>query len=173
MNNHIQLASAFAEMVHAKQTYGGHPYTFHLDAVEQVYADAGMVDVEDVLIAKLHDSIEDIASELRVMAVKFIHENFPKHVFDTVWAMTGIGENRKERNANYYVKIGMYPRSADYKVGDRIANMEHSRRDSPKLFQMYQKEDAAFMAEHAGFRQNVLIHAKNEILIARYNDLIG
>lgn len=169
---HLSLARAFAEMVHAKHTYADGPYTNHLDEVEQILADAGMGTVRDRIIARLHDSIEDVDPLLTKMAQDFIFTNFGFSIYGVVWALSGFGHNRKARNQHAYEKIARYPEAADYKVADRIANFGAAIRgmitDERKLKKanMYAKEDAIF-------RDNVVIHASNEKLIERYNALIG
>lgn len=168
----LKLARAFAEMVHAKHTYADGPYTDHLDEVEEVLADAGMGTARDRIIARLHDSIEDVDPLLTKMAQDFIFTNFGYSVYGAVWALSGFGHNRKARNAHAYEKIARYPEAADYKVADRIANFGAAIRgaaigDERKIKKalMYAKEDAIF-------RENVVHHASNTTLIERYEGLI-
>ena len=169
----LDLAKAFARTVHANQPYGKCPEgkkksyeDGHLRVIVQILAEAGLTSEDDQIIAYLHDSIEDIDPALRILAHDFVRDQFSDHVYQVVWAVTGIGANRAERNAFYYMKMAIYPEAANYKVADRVANMENAKRDRhvPKcerLLAMYRKEDKSF-------RENVLRYATNKHLIARY-----
>lgn len=166
----LQLARAFAEMVHAKHTYADGPYTDHLDEVEEILADAGMGTVRDRIIARLHDSIEDIDPLLTDMARNFVFQNFGHSVFSTVWALSGFGHNRKARNQHAYEKIARYPEAADYKVADRIANFGAAIRGAPASEKKLGKAKM-YMKEFDTFDENVVALASNEALKARYRAL--
>lgn len=151
----------FVNSVHKDHTYGeGRPYTYHLNMVKNILADAGMSDDDDVEIAMCHDTIEDIHPDDREDAKQFLKENTSNHVYKTVWALTGIGEYREARNRDAYSKIAAYPSAANYKVADRIANMETSKVERPKLYKRY-------LEELSGFIDNVVVFASNEYLVAR------
>jgi hypothetical protein len=157
----IALARAFAAMVHAKHTYDGEPYMdSHLQDVTEIGVWAGMNSEDDLIRMILHDTVEDIDKLLVDMARTFIFTNFGNSNFQVVWALSGFGHNRKARNAHAYAKIANYPKAANYKVIDRIANWEKgiSTQNISKA-SMYYKEDEAF-------RENVLRYATNEKLIS-------
>jgi (p)ppGpp synthase/HD superfamily hydrolase len=170
----LELAKQIARTIHADQPYGkdsdGNKMSYengHLLPIIEIGADAGMDSEEDQIIFWLHDSVEDAQEALRRMFYEMIQDQFSEHVSQTVWAMTGLGENRKARNAFMYSKMSIYPRAADYKVVDRLRNMENSKANrhasKPKrLFDLYMSEDEAF-------RKNVLSRATNQYLIDRYN----
>ena len=167
----LQLARAFAELVHAKHTYADGPYTDHLDAVEQVYADAGMNQTRDRIIARLHDSVEDIDEVLRKMAQDFVFTNFGQSIYAVVWALSGFGHNRKSRNQHAYEKIARYPEAANYKVGDRIANFEAAIAGAATGSAFKLKKAAMYYKEFETFDSNVVHFASNRKLVTRYRAL--
>ena len=129
----------FAARKHANQRYGDQPYTVHLAAVREVLRDMGVLDNEPLAIAAwLHDTIEDTETTREE-----IEEHFGEEVVSLVWAVTGVGKNRKERNTNAYEKIRAYPLAATLKLADRIANVEASAHVPDKLA-MYRKEWPSF-----------------------------
>lgn len=152
---------AFVHEVHKDHTYGDKPYTHHLNAVELVLADAGMTSEDDRIIAQSHDSIEDATEDQRPAVIDFHRTHMSAHAFAVVWALSGIGPNRKARNADAYAKIAAYPEAANYKVADRIANMESAAVWQPRLYAMYLKESEAFY-------ENVVKLATNQALVERY-----
>lgn len=132
-------AYSFAAEKHAQQRYGNAPYTVHLEAVRAVLRDVGFDDAHPLAIAAwLHDTIEDTETTRdEVLA------HFGVEVADLVWAVTGVGQNRKERNAHAYAKIRATPNAATLKLADRIANVEASVNVPDKLA-MYRKEWPGF-----------------------------
>jgi (p)ppGpp synthase/HD superfamily hydrolase len=166
----LALARAFAELVHAKHTYADGPYTDHLDEVEQILADAGMGTERDRIIARLHDSIEDIDEMLRKMAQDFVFTNFGHSIYSTVWALSGFGHNRKARNQHAYEKIARYPEAANYKVADRIANFGAAVRGAATSEKKLSKAKM-YLKEFYAFNDNVVAYATNEKLIERYRAL--
>lgn len=69
----------------------------------------------------LHDALED--TQLTYGALS---NQLGKRVADLVWAVTGEGSDRKERNGSIYRKIMQNPEAATLKLADRIANVEAS-----------------------------------------------
>lgn len=136
-------ARRFAEERHAGQRYGEHPYSVHLAAVRAVLADFGHGGALGVA-AWLHDTVEDTATTREEIA-----ERFGAEVAALVWAVTGVGRSRKDRNASAYEKIRRTPGAAILKLADRIANVEASRSRLDKL-RMYQQEAADFERALAG-----------------------
>ena len=134
-------ARAFAEAAHREQRYGDGPYVTHLAAVRAVLADFGYDGALGVA-AWLHDTIEDTGVTRDDVAQRFGEE-----VASLVWAVTGIGANRKARNASAYEKIRATPRAAILKLADRIANVEASREVPGKL--------AMYRAEWPSFREGL------------------
>ncbi len=136
-------ARAFAIEKHAAQKYGDLPYEVHLSAVREVlrsFDHAGPLAVA----AWLHDVVEDTATTKEEVSARFGDE-----VATLVVAVTGVGPNRKERNASAYAKIRATPAAAILKLADRIANVEASRTRPDKLA-MYREEWPSFEGALAG-----------------------
>lgn len=130
-------ARNFAQQHHANQQYGNQPYITHLEQVRAVLTDVDY-DSPFGVAAWLHDTIEDTGVTREQIATRFGNE-----VAALVWAVTGEGATRHERNESAYVKIRAYPPAAILKLADRIANVEASRTRPDKL-QMYQHEHTTF-----------------------------
>lgn len=145
----ITRARDFALRHHGAQTYGpGLPYATHLRDVEAViaasYRGGGLVLIALRAVAWLHDVIEDT----HVTCADLIVE-FNPALADIVWSVTGVGNNRRERNASIYAKLRAAggPLEVSLKVADRIANLEACYRyDQPKLVEMYLRERDEFRA---------------------------
>jgi (p)ppGpp synthase/HD superfamily hydrolase len=136
-------ARRFAEERHAGQRYGEQPYSVHLAAVRAVLASFGYAGDLGVA-AWLHDVVEDTATTREEIAVEF-----GAGVAALVWAVTGVGKSRKERNEAAYEKIRSHPPAAILKLADRIANVEASRQRPDKL-RMYRREWPGFERALAG-----------------------
>jgi (p)ppGpp synthase/HD superfamily hydrolase len=131
-------ARDFSLYAHGKQTYGGHPFIVHLDAVAAVLREAGFSGpIMDA--AYLHDSLEDSP-----VTMEEIETFFGQEVGELVWAVTGVGETRKERNASIYQKLAACKSARDLKAADRIANLE--AQGSGNLRATYVREHEEFLA---------------------------
>ncbi|MGS2809882.1 HD domain-containing protein [Nocardia sp. MW-W600-9] len=135
-------ARAFALESHRDQRYGEHPYITHLAAVRAVLDDFGY-DGAVGTAAWLHDVIEDTP-----VTAEEVESRFGREVLDLVWAVTGIGPDRKARNLNAYTKIAAHPPAVILKLADRTANAEASPPDSSWMG-MYRTEHPTFKA-HLG-----------------------
>ena len=133
-------AAAFAVQAHGRQMYGTLPYSVHLDAVRRVFLDSG-IGGPLAVAAWLHDTIEDTRTTSENIRVLFGDE-----VAGLVWAVTGTGQNRRERIADAHAKIVAHPTAALLKLADRIANVEHCKTDGGPLFKMYRSEQPEFAA---------------------------
>lgn len=130
----------FATERHAGQTYGdGAPYTEHLAAVELVLASFGYHSPFWVACAWLHDVLEDTATTRQEIVTKFGCE-----VANTVYAVSGFGANRRERNSCIYAKIVLDRRATILKLADRIANVEACAAVNHRLGPMYLRERGEF-----------------------------
>jgi (p)ppGpp synthase/HD superfamily hydrolase len=147
----VKGAEEFARQRHGEQLYdsrGTEDLLYadtHLAAVVEVLK---QFEVHPIFIAAgcLHDVIEDTPTTR-----EDISRNFGEQVASLVWACTGIGKNRRERNASIYEKISRHHDAAIVKVADRIANVEASDPESGHR-QMYLKERDRFsemVAVHA------------------------
>ena len=134
------LAQKIATEAHGDQKYGEKPYTDHLAAVRLVLQDFGYEDEDDICVAAwLHDTLEDTKYTAEEMEC-----SFGPQVTKLVWAVTGIGKTRKERNADAYAKLQQHPAAIPLKLADRISNAENSARDNPRLLAMYRSEYPEF-----------------------------
>ncbi|MFE1596807.1 HD domain-containing protein [Nocardia sp. NPDC058705] len=136
-------AREFAIAAHGDQRYGDHPYATHLAAVRGVLDDFGY-DGELAQAAWLHDVIEDTP-----VTAEDVEARFGRAVLDLVWAVTGIGPDRKARNQNAYDKIAAHPRAVILKLADRTANAEASPPASSWMG-MYRTEHPTFKAHLGG-----------------------
>ena len=141
-------AADFAALKHRRQRRKdaeASPYINHPLALARVLKlEAGVEDVDVLAAAILHDTVEDTPTTREEIEVRFGAD-----VASLVWAVTGVGKNRKERNANAYEKIRAYPLAATLKLADRIANVEASANVPDKLA-MYRKEWPSFRDALAG-----------------------
>ncbi|GGK61266.1 HD domain-containing protein [Nocardia camponoti] len=135
-------AREFAIAAHGDQRYGQYPYQHHLKAVRGVLADFGYAGAHGAA-AWLHDVIEDTP-----VTYEEVESRFGREVVDLVWAVTGVGPDRKARVLDAYTKIVAYPPAVILKLADRTANAEASPPDSAWMG-MYRTEHASFKA-HLG-----------------------
>ena len=133
---------AFALEAHGDQQYGDKPYGHHLAAAVQVLEDFDRETNTLVTAAWLHDVLEDTS----VTKGDIIHA-FGADVAEIVWACTGVGDTRRERNRAIYGKIATCPQAAFVKMADRIANVEQAERGS--------KHHALYRAEAEEFYEGV------------------
>ena len=126
---------------HGDQKYGKLPYWRHLQDVEEVLADYGFTSVEYQAAAWLHDTVEDTAT-----SIDDIFNHFGPEVSKLVWAVTGVGHNRKTRQASILKKLHNTKAACPLKLADRIANLESAIKEgnSSGKFAMYHKENEAF-----------------------------
>ncbi len=133
-------ARDFAVRAHGDQKYGTKPYVVHLSAVCNVLAEFGFSG--DLMVAGwLHDVLEDTETSADKLKLAF-----GSTVTKLVWAVTGVGKNRKERNECAYGRIEEHPRAVILKLADRIANAEACAKTRDHRLEMYQKEYAGFKA---------------------------
>ncbi|AFO71668.1 metal-dependent phosphohydrolase [Caulobacter virus Karma] len=141
----------FAIAAHGDQQYAGQPYLYHLQKVERILDDYGFLGFTWTAAAKLHDVIEDTHLDMTPeQRLEMIKEKFGEDVAALVWAVSGIGPNRKARNEDIYRKLGEHPKACILKLADRIANVEASIKDPATgqpnipMARMYLKERARF-----------------------------
>lgn len=170
-------AHRFATERHADQAYGSRLHTHHLAAVDRILVETGCADgpmgPHWRAAAWLHDVVEDTETPIDVVRGKF---GF--FVAGLVWAVTGVGENRKARNADIYAKLKAFPMACILKAADRVANIEDAIEiSSTKYLGMYVKESETFMdalAPYADEIPNALmqrLHRANLRATARLNSL--
>jgi (p)ppGpp synthase/HD superfamily hydrolase len=126
--------------------HGAQPYAdgthvdVHLRAVVEILVSFNFCAQFWIDAGWLHDTDEDTAFKVAQTRLRF-----GDMTADLVWAVTGVGDNRRERNASIYEKIAAFPRAAILKTADRIANLRSSKVHAPSLFRMYQKEASTFV----------------------------
>ena len=131
----------FAIDAHGEQMYGKHPYSVHLSKVAEVLNDFGFSDEKWQAAAWLHDVLEDTQAEGMDVLKKFGLE-----VYQLVYAVTGEGANRREKQASIISKLHFFKEASILKLADRIANLEAAivERNSSGKMAMYYKELPAF-----------------------------
>lgn len=134
MTDEFSKLRDWAIRLHGQQKYGSYDYSYHLD---QVFTLAQNYDLDkDTLLAiYLHDTIEDCGLSKRRIEIQ-TNEN----VAEIVWAVSGFGENRKEKKIDMIDKMYKYPQSINLKMLDRYVNILNSKMNNPKLYEMYIKE---------------------------------
>ena len=156
----IEKAMSFAAHRHAGQMYGQFPYVKHLQDVYELAVKFSLS--ENVKAAAwLHDTLED------TQTFTFeLEEQFGTEIADLVYAVTGYGDNRKQRNADAMRKILENKEAAHLKICDRIANILECERTDKKKLKMYLKE-------HEGFSEIIFSLTNNDLpLLNAYNSLI-
>ena len=142
MNKRVEQARDFAIKWHGDQKYGTEPYVSHLDDVHEV----GLLydtDVDEQCADYLHDVLEDTDCTFEE-----IWSNFGWNVAQLVFLVSDEdGDNRKERKQRTYPKIRSNSGAILLKLRDRIANVERSKQNNPRLFQMYKNEHEEFLTE--------------------------
>lgn len=133
--NKVQEAILLAARSHATQMYGKVPYIHHLAAVVNNLYEYGYDDEDLIAAGWLHDTIEDTSTPLRQVA-----STINQKVADLIWAVTGVGKNRKERMADTMKKITGNRKATILKMADRLANIENCVKNNPPLLEMYRKE---------------------------------
>lgn len=111
-------ARLLALVAHADQKYGDLPYYVHLDEVAAILRGIGSDLVPE---AYLHDVLEDTEVERDDLAAQFGEQTAA-----IVYACTGEGRNRRERNASIEAKLLQLPSAIPVKLADRLANMTRS-----------------------------------------------
>ena len=122
MGDVVHRARALARALHAGQTRKhGTPYVEHPEAVATILADEYPADVDDttLVVALLHDLVEDTAATVRDIAA-----NFGPDVADDVDALTKRGD---EYFAAYAARLGAAtPRARLVKAADRLHNLREA-----------------------------------------------
>lgn len=153
-------AKKFAVKAHEGDTYGeGFPYTKHLNDVYNVLVTFGLFKEQLLVVAWLHDTIEDT-----MVVYEDIEGEFGTMIANLTYLVTDKrGRNRKERQVKTYPELAQDHYARLVKLGDRIANMTMTMHDSQGKFSMYEKEYTYFketlqggMKEEDEFRETEL-----------------
>jgi 8-oxo-dGTP pyrophosphatase MutT (NUDIX family) len=131
----IPRARAFAIVMHADQLYDGRPYIVHLDRVAEIVRAAGGCPWM-IAAAYLHDVLEDTPCTMERLAMVF-----GIRVAGFVYAVTGRGANRAERQQSILMHLAYMPSARLLKLADRVANVEYSvAKGNAQKLAMYRKE---------------------------------
>jgi (p)ppGpp synthase/HD superfamily hydrolase len=151
---------------HGDQRYGDFPYEVHLRAV-CAWLDhvnwRGQIDQDQFIAGALHDLYEDTSTTRDE-----VRERYGERVDNIVWACTGVGKNRKEKQASIVAKLREFPDAVEDKIADRICNMFNCvQTGNHGLLAMYQKEftlyDPVFQqANEMSYRKFVLLSQHKE-----------
>lgn len=133
-------AKAYAAEAHQGDKYGEYPYTKHLNDVHNTLVLAGVRDELSLIVAWLHDTIED--THIRY---EDVFDHFGKRVADVVYLVTDKrGKNRRERHEATYPLIAEDARATVVKWADRASNIMMSQHGRQDRFHMYHKEHKYF-----------------------------
>lgn len=157
----IDLARFKAKQWHRQvnHRYGKKPYSVHLEGVVAVamrFRHCIPADIFDHIIAAcwLHDTIEDTRK-----TYNDVRDMFGEMVANIVYAVSNEkGKSRRERaNQKYYLGI-LKTYGADLvKMFDRVANVEYSKKEKSRMFEMYKKENVSFV-DHFYFNDREYLH---------------
>lgn len=120
-------ARAFAIKWHGTQQYGNEPYVVHLDEVVAILRN---LDAEDwqLCAAYLHDVLEDTDCTPELIA-----EEFGPEVLHWVLTVTGVGTNRKEKQAHIARQLAADTTGAvRLKLADRLASARRVAKENDK-----------------------------------------
>jgi (p)ppGpp synthase/HD superfamily hydrolase len=130
------------------------PYEFHLRMVVQVaekfknLLSVGHIiqpTAQNIILACWgHDLIEDTR-----VSYNDVKEVLGEKAADIIYAVTNEkGKNRKERaNDKYYEGIRNTKGAVFVKLCDRIANVQYSKMTNSRMFELYKKENEAFITQ--------------------------
>lgn len=129
-------AKKFAYKAHDGDSYADFPYTKHLNDVYNVMITFGLFEEILLVVAWLHDTIEDTQ-----VVYEDVHNEFGEKVANLTYLVTDKrGKNRKERQQNTYPELAKDHFARLVKLSDRIANLTMTMHDTQEKFVMYEKE---------------------------------
>lgn len=141
----VPFARQFAIWAHGDQRYGEQRYRAHLVEVVEILDHHGY-DVHYFPLAVITGWLHDVGEDTAVL-IRDIANDFGDRVAELVWACTGVGSNRKERQASIKVKLLADPEAQPPKAADRLANMRSSLREKKRgLVSMYAREFDDFLS---------------------------
>lgn len=133
----LHTVRIFAARRHRFDRWGDQPYSNHLVRVEQVLDEFGYDSYRYAAGAWCHDLIEDTGTTRGE-----VEDLAGIEVADLVWAVTGIGPNRRARNADILRKLAVHPVAWPLKMADRIVNLERTVEDASQCYARMYLEDA-------------------------------
>jgi len=141
-------AREYALSAHGDQQYGDKPYSFHLDAVAGQASAALLGDETFVVVAYLHDVVEDTDTTLADLEAHFGSEV----ALAVSYVTDEPGKNRRERKAATHAKLALVDETTRagrlalvVKLADRVSNVRSCVVDKKAgLLDMYRKEQEVF-----------------------------
>ncbi len=121
--------------LHGDQLYGERPYSVHLHAV-WAYARDFELDIHQQRLAIYHDVLEDCG-----IAKESFAQEHGEDLAEDVWACSGEGSNRVEKQSSIKRKLLLRPSAINIKMLDRCTNM-HASKGNVKKGGMYLREVA-------------------------------
>lgn len=164
MSSNLEKVYQFASEAHASvnHLYDGKPYSYHLLGVGSTANKfIHLIPFEDQDVIHMacsgHDLFEDTRMTYNDFCVKlfdllkddqyyFDNPSKIKEVAEIIYALTNEkGRTRKERaNYKYYQGIKNTKYAVFVKLCDRIANVQYSKAQGSRMFEMYKKEQPMF-----------------------------
>lgn len=163
----VDAALSFAAVAHGSQRYGDRPYTSHLASVMAVTAELGFTSSNHLIVAALHDVLEDTPVTYREL-----EQRFGRDVAQAVKQLT------RQKGTLLDAYLGeMGPLAFAVKIADRISNLRmHGRepknleRQRTHLFPKYEREQATLrrhpLARDVRFAKAMVL-LENEVAAAR------
>jgi (p)ppGpp synthase/HD superfamily hydrolase len=137
----LEATRIWCAKAHGEQKYNEHPYSFHLQNVEDVALRFGFEDSTLRKACWTHDVLEDTTFSEKDLR----DAGFDAAVIALAQAVTDEpGETRHERKLKTYPKIKATPQAVLVKLFDRIANIEQSLKNNPRKLEKYRLEYADF-----------------------------
>lgn len=155
----IPRARAFALAMHGDQLYGTRPYIEHLDRVAELARENGGC-AWLIAAAYLHDILEDTKCTLERLAMLF-----GVRIAGWVYAVTGTGATRAERQQSIVMRLQYTPGARLLKLCDRVANVEQCiATGNAKLLAMYRKEAPLYRDLFASLAHPLALHLEALLL---------
>jgi (p)ppGpp synthase/HD superfamily hydrolase len=150
-----QEALAYAIPKHGDQMYGDERYEVHLRRVCAWLDHAnwnGSIDHDQFIAGACHDLYEDTGVTREEIVARY-----GVRVDKIIWACTGVGKNRKEKQASIVQKLIEFPDAVPDKMADRIVNMHNCiKTKNFGLLKMYQKEFTLYDAVFKSYGNHIL-----------------
>ena len=158
----IEQAIIDCKKWHAGQSYGNELHCEHCAQVVDILRLKLKTLTPPVEVAAWHhDLFEDTN-----ISQQHYKANYGTYIHALVWACTGEGSNRKERQASIKAKLKEMPEAIPIKIADRCANMLKSLGD--------EKYKAMYLKEEQDFREIVdLIRNIEPALAIYYDDIVA
>ncbi|WP_394209703.1 phosphohydrolase [Enterovibrio calviensis] len=157
MNDRLLLARTFARARHEGQRYGEFPYSVHLDDVERLAQPFG---INAMIIAQLHDILEDTTTSVDELVVEF----GGMIGLSVSYVTDPMGGDRKSKKHQLHQRLIQLDESSEaarlaliVKSCDRLANVKACRLFHHEKYKMYQ-------SEHAEFRKATYRHGLCEMI---------